>query len=72
MEQIHMSHAMMSHITPRNNERENPRVDFGPVRLYLSQVEELNAWAQYKNMPPKDLAAQVLELWLVEQRRIPR
>jgi hypothetical protein len=59
-------------LTPRNNERDNPRVEFGPVRLYLSQVEELNAWAQYKNMPPKDLAAQVLELWLVEQRRIPR
>jgi hypothetical protein len=47
-------------------------VEFGPVRLYLSQVEELNAWAQYKNMLPKDLAAQVLELWLVDQRRIPR
>jgi hypothetical protein len=59
-------------ITPRNNERDNPRVDFGPVRLYRSQVEELNAWAQYKNMQPQDLAAQVLELWLVEQRRIPR
>jgi hypothetical protein len=59
-------------ITPRNNERDNPRVDFGPVRLYRSEVEELMAWAQYKNMPPTDLAAQVLELWLVEQRRIPR
>jgi hypothetical protein len=59
-------------IRPRSDERDNPRVEFGPVRLYLSQVEELNAWAQYKNMPPKDLAAQVLELWLVDQRRIPR
>jgi hypothetical protein len=59
-------------IRPRSDERKNPRVEFGPVRLYQSQVEELNAWAQYKNMPPTDLAAQVLELWLVEQRRIPR
>jgi hypothetical protein len=58
--------------TPRSNERDNPRVDFGPVRLYRSEVEELTAWAQYKNMPPHDLAAQVLELWLVDQRRIPR
>jgi hypothetical protein len=59
-------------IKPRNNERNNPRVDFGPMRLYQSQVDELNAWAQYKNMSPTDLAAQVLELWLVDQRRIPR
>jgi hypothetical protein len=59
-------------ITPRSDERENPRVEFGPVRLYRSQVDELKAWAQYKNMPLHDLAAQVLELWLVEQRRIPR
>jgi hypothetical protein len=59
-------------IGPRNDERKNPRVEFGPVRLYQSQIDELMAWAQYKNMPPMDLAAQVLELWLVEQRRIPR
>jgi hypothetical protein len=58
--------------TPPRDERDNPRVDFGPVRLYRSEVDELTAWAQYKSMPPKDLAAQVLELWLVEQRRIPR
>jgi hypothetical protein len=59
-------------IRPRSDEGNNPRVEFGPLRLYRSQVEELKAWAQYKNMPPYDLAAQVLELWLVEQRRIPR
>jgi hypothetical protein len=59
-------------IRPRSDERKNPRVEFGPVRLYQSQVDELTEWAQYKNMPPTELAAQVLELWLVEQRRIPR